>query len=62
MIRDLHGKALAFNRRVAIIACDLEASLGPGLAFRCFVFEKGGVLIFALLSPLRAKPTLSREE
>ena len=44
------------------IACDLEASLGPGLAFRFFVFEKGGVLILALLSPLRAKPTSSREK
>ena len=38
--RDLRGKTLAFKKRIAIISCVLEPSLGLGLAFGSFAFKK----------------------
>ena len=37
--RDLRSKALAFKKRIAIISCDLEASL----AFRSLAFKERGL-------------------
>ena len=40
----LRGKSLAFNKRTAIVSCDLEASLGARLALKSLAFKKCGAL------------------
>ena len=45
------GKALAFKKRIAIISCDLEASLGAKACVQVLRVQTCGVLCVALLSP-----------
>ena len=52
--RDLRGKTLAFKKRIAILSCDLEASLGARACVQVLCVQKTRRFAFAFLSPLRA--------
>ena len=51
--RDLRSKTLAFKKRIAIISCDLGASLGARACVQVLCVQKTQRFAFAFLSPLR---------
>ena len=52
--RDLRGKTLAFKKRIVIISCVLEASLGARVCVQALCVQKTRHFAFAFLSPLRS--------
>ena len=50
--RDLRSKTLAFKKRIAIISCVLEASLGARACVQVLCVQKPRRFAFAFLSPL----------
>ena len=52
----MRGKTLAFGKRIAIIFCDLEASLGARACVQVLCVQKTRRFAFAFLSPLSSCP------
>ena len=50
--RDLRSKTLAFKKRIAIVFCDLKASLGARACVQVLCVQKTRRSAFAFLSPL----------
>ena len=55
--RDLRAKTLAFKRRIAMISCVLEASLGARACVQVLCVQKTRRFAFAFLNPLRYRLT-----